>query len=247
MPDGEASDQIVDIRDRASTDTGLRSVNRPAGGRHVGRTLTEEAYHRLEEMIVTLELGPGELVSESILSKKLDIGTTPIREALQRLARDYLVRILPRRGVVVTSVDVRLQMQVLETRRELDRLTARLAARRGSPAQLAAFAELAGEIERATPEVEAHVFLRLDAEMNRLAAEAARNRITSDALSPLHALSRRFWFYYRRDFDDYATTAQRHADLARAISTGDEDAAAAASDRLLDHLVAFAKATLPEI
>ena len=85
-------------------------------------TLTQEAYERLEEMIITLELAPGEAVSEAILSKRLGIGTTPIREALHRLARQYLVQIIPRRGVVITSVDVRLQFEVLEARRELDRL-----------------------------------------------------------------------------------------------------------------------------
>ena len=93
-------------------------------------TLTQEAYERLEEMIITLELAPGEAVSEAILSKRLGIGTTPIREALHRLARQYLVHIIPRRGVVITSVDVRLQFEVLETRRELDRLVSRGAAQR---------------------------------------------------------------------------------------------------------------------
>lgn len=83
-------------------------------------TLTEEAYRRLEEMIVTLALAPGSVVSEAILSERLGIGTTPIREALQRLSREYLIQILPRRGVIVTGIDVRQQLQVLETRRELD-------------------------------------------------------------------------------------------------------------------------------
>ena len=107
------------------------------------RTLTEEAYRRLEEMIVTLELAPGSVVSEAILSDRLGIGTTPIREALQRLSREYLVQILPRRGVVVTSIDVRQQLQVLETRRELDRLIARSASRRSTPAERLRIGEVA--------------------------------------------------------------------------------------------------------
>ena len=50
-------------------------------------TLNEEAYRRIEELIVTLELEPGSVVSEAMLSERIGIGTTPIREALQRLAR----------------------------------------------------------------------------------------------------------------------------------------------------------------
>src|ERR1700719_1560272 len=62
-------------------------------------SLTERAYSMLEEMIVTLKLAPGTAVSEARLSQALGIGRTPIREALQRLARERLVTILPRRGI----------------------------------------------------------------------------------------------------------------------------------------------------
>jgi len=53
-------------------------------------TLTDRAYRELEEMIVTLQLTPGTILSEHTLALKLKIGRTPIREALQRLARDGL-------------------------------------------------------------------------------------------------------------------------------------------------------------
>lgn len=108
--------------------------------------LGRAAYRRLEEMIVTPELGPGEVVSEASLGRQLGIGTTPIREALQRLSREYLVQILPRRGVVVTAIDVRLQSQVLETRRALDRVIVRSAARRAAAAERQGFAALAASI-----------------------------------------------------------------------------------------------------
>jgi DNA-binding transcriptional regulator YhcF (GntR family) len=115
------------------------------------RTLNEEAYRRIEELIVTLELEPGSVVSEATLSERIGIGTTPIREALQRLAREHLVQILPRRGVIVTAVDVGQQLQVLETRRELDRLIARAAASRATPAERDEMASLGERMERAAP------------------------------------------------------------------------------------------------
>src|ERR1700694_6305152 len=49
-------------------------------------TLTDRAYRELEEMIVTLRLSPGTVLSEQALAVRLKIGRTPIREALQRLA-----------------------------------------------------------------------------------------------------------------------------------------------------------------
>jgi DNA-binding GntR family transcriptional regulator len=68
---------------------------RPAPVR--SETLTEQAYNRLEEMIVTLTLAPGAVLSEQALSAELGIGRTPIREALQRLGHEGLVMVLPRK------------------------------------------------------------------------------------------------------------------------------------------------------
>ena len=66
-------------------------------------TLTDRAYRELEELIVTLRLSPGTVLSEQALASRLKIGRTPIREALQRLARDGLVVIMPRRGMAASS------------------------------------------------------------------------------------------------------------------------------------------------
>ena len=95
------------------------------------RSLTDRAYVALEEMICTLRLEPGEVLSEGALSETLGIGRTPVREALQRLAREGLVTVLPRRGVLVSEFNVKKQLRMLEVRRELERLMARSAASRG--------------------------------------------------------------------------------------------------------------------
>jgi len=213
---------------------------------HTAPTLNEEAYRRLEEMIVTLALEPGCVVSEAVLSARLGIGTTPIREALQRLAREYLVQILPRRGVVVTSIDVRLQLQVLETRRELDRLIVRCAARRATTRERQLIGGLGKQIAKTAEQGDLHGFLRLDGELNQHAAHAARNEVAANAVATLHAVSRRFWFYHQADSELSAETVARHVEVAAAIGSGDESRASAASDDLIEHLFEFARATLPE-
>ncbi len=78
-------------------------------------TLTDRAYHELEEMIVTLQLPPGTVLSEQTLAVKLKIGRTPIREALQRLARDGLVVIMPRRGILVSEINLKLNCVCLRS------------------------------------------------------------------------------------------------------------------------------------
>ena len=79
-------------------------MNRRAAEEEIApaQSLTDRAYADIEEMIVFLKLAPGSAISEAELSGHLGIGRTPIREALQRLARERLVQILPRRGIIVS-------------------------------------------------------------------------------------------------------------------------------------------------
>ncbi len=208
------------------------------------RTLNEEAYRRIEELIITLDLEPGSVVSEAMLSDRIGIGTTPIREALQRLAREHLVQILPRRGVIVTAIDVGQQLQVLETRRELDRLIARAAATRSTEAERAQMTQLADRMESAATAGDIKAFLKLDNEMNLQAARAARNDVAASTVATLHSTSRRFWFFHHTAHGEAGTTMRFHVDLARALAAGDGAGAAAASDRLIDDLFEFARGTL---
>jgi DNA-binding GntR family transcriptional regulator len=198
----------------------------------------------VEELIVTLQLEPGSVLSEQMLSERLGIGRTPIREALQRLARERLVVILPRRGVMVSAIDVKSQLRLLEVRRELERLVARGAARRAKDAERARFAELARGFERAARTGDDKAFMRIDREFNELCLAAVRNEFAAGAMSLMNSLSRRFWFHHYKQAADMPETAKLHADIARAIAAGEEKAAGAALDRLLDNIEAFTRATV---
>ncbi|MFI4988735.1 MAG: GntR family transcriptional regulator [Alphaproteobacteria bacterium] len=209
-------------------------------------TLAERAYRELEEQIVTLRLAPGAVVSEAILSKALGIGRMPIREALQRLARERLVVIMARRGVFVSEVNVRSQLRLLEVRREIERLLARSAARRATREQRATFDEIVAGMERSAESGDDATFMRLDRAFNLLVIEAARNEYAAGAMTLMHGLSRRFWYIHYKEVADLPQTARLHADIARAIAAGDQDEAAAASDRLMDYIESFTKATLAD-
>jgi DNA-binding GntR family transcriptional regulator len=195
-------------------------------------------------MIVRLELPPGSAVSEAMLSERLGIGRTPIREALQRLARERLVQILPRRGVIVSDINVKSQLRLLELRREVERLVARSAARRATAEERTRFTELARGFEQAARGGDDVSFLRIDREFNELCLRAARNEFAETAMTAMAALSRRFWYLHYKQAADMPVTAKLHANIARAIARSDGSAASAASDALLDNIEAFTRATV---
>ena len=226
----------------------LRRAARPAASRRkAGQapapSLGERAYADLEEMIVTLKLAPGAPVSEQELAQGLGIGRTPIREALQRLAREGLVSILPRRGILVSEVNVKRQLRLLEVRRELERLIARSAARRATEEERRAFEAVAARFQESARVNDDLAFMRTDREFNTLCSTASHNEFAAGAMSLMHSLSRRFWYIHYKQAADMPLTAKLHANIARAIARGDEDAAAAASDKLIDAIEKFTRDT----
>jgi DNA-binding GntR family transcriptional regulator len=209
-------------------------------------SLSEAAYRRLEEMIVMLELPPGTVVSEAELSKRLGIGRTPIGEAVSRLARQDLITIMPRRGIVISEINITKQLKLLEVRREVERLVARCAARRAAPEERKRFAEIADAMDETVRNEDALGFVRLDHEFNVLCAAAARNEYAANIMAMMQSLSRRFWVLHHKRVADLPRGVKAHADVARAIAAGDERAAAKASDRLIDYIEEFTRASLTD-
>ncbi|HZD89591.1 MAG TPA: GntR family transcriptional regulator [Pseudolabrys sp.] len=207
-------------------------------------SLTERAYRLIEERIVTLRLKPGDVLSEQSLSETLKVGRTPIREALQRLAREGLIIVLPRKGILVSDINPRNQLLVLEVRREIERLLSRAGAARANSAQRGRLAEIAEGMDAAARSDDDIAFMRLDREMNALMIDAAHNDYAARAMKPLQGQSRRFWYMHYREAADLPQCARLHANQARAIARGDGEAAALASDKLMDYVEVFTRATV---
>ena len=208
---------------RSSTARAGREAQAP----RARRTLTEQAYRAIEEQIVTLRLEPGDMLSEQMLSATFKIGRTPIREALQRLAHEGLVTILPRKGILVSDINPRNQLLVLEVRRELERLLSRASAERATAEQRAQFQDIARGMDRAAKTNDDIAFMRLDRELNPLIIEAAHNDYAARSMRLLQGLSRRFWYMHYSEAADLPLCARLHAAQARAIAEGDAKAAAA--------------------
>lgn len=203
-------------------------------------SLTERAYAQLEQMIATLELRPGAFVSEAELCERLGIGRTPVREAMQRLAREHLLQIMPRRGCVVADCRFGDELNVIEVRRPLELAVVRGAAKRATPEQRRQFGEIADRMVTALEGNDFDAFARLDAEFNQLCLAACGNAIAASMMRLISTQNRRFWFLH------HGRTLPRegvesHVEMARAIAGGDVDRAATATERLLNYVEELAR------
>lgn len=206
-------------------------------------SLAAKAYRGIEELIVTLQLKPGQVVTENMLLAAVEMGRTPVREALQRLAYEGLVTIIPRKGVIISDIDVRSHLEMLRVRREIERLMARMAAQRRPERRRSRYLNIAAELEAASHANDGARYIKLDKELALLIAVDCSNEFASRAIDSMSGLARRFWYYFYRN-TDAARTAALHALLARSIADQDADRAAEISDQLSDYREEFARATL---
>jgi DNA-binding GntR family transcriptional regulator len=206
-------------------------------------TDTEKAYEALEAMLVIGQLAPGSLHTERELGEMLELGRTPVREALQKLAHEGLVEIQSRRGIFVPPVSAEDQQKLLRVRRAVEGLCVEAACENATAEQRQALAALAASL----PEAAQNVGNRTDFLASLRAAhvaltEAAENPFLVRAMRPVQGLSRRFWFFHAT-FEDYQKAAALHAAVLAAVSRGDKAAAGAASHALVDYLEEFTQAT----
>jgi DNA-binding GntR family transcriptional regulator len=92
-------------------------------------TLANKAYDQIKFDIITCAYEPGQQIAQPQLVEKYQIGITPIREALQRLAQEGFLQAIPRFGYVVTSISIPDVYQIYELRAILEPAAAYIAAK----------------------------------------------------------------------------------------------------------------------
>ncbi|WP_010148373.1 GntR family transcriptional regulator [Serinicoccus profundi] len=203
----------------------------------------EEAYSALEELIVFQRLEPGSLVSEAQLTELTGLGRTPIREALQRLARHRMVHIYPNRGVLIPATSVEEQLRLLELRLSLEELAVRLACERATESDRRPMEQMASKLDRNNFTMDEYAGTVRDT--HGLIVRAAHNDYLADAIAPLQGLSRRFWFAHVQDIEvEIHAGARLHRAILTAILRKDVESAEEAVKNLNTYLVEFAYATI---
>ncbi len=203
------------------------------------RRAADVAYDRIEALISTLQIEPGSPVVEAELAARIGLGRTPVREALMRMVSIGLVQQQPRRGLSVSAIGMLDHLDLIQTRRALERVIAGSAARRASTAQRQAILACAQQMVEAAAHGQLEGYMAADQALDRVVHAAARNASAAQAVEPLVVQCRRFWYAYQHE-SDLVEGARCHRLLAEGIASATLEGAAAGADRLMDYLEHFA-------
>ena len=204
------------------------------------RRAADVAYDAIETLLCTLQLEPGSPVVEAELAERTGLGRTPVREALLRMVSIGLIVQQPRRGLRVSNIDLAEHLDVIQTRRVLECLIARCSARRATSPQRQDIVRCAEKMRKAASRDRLDEYMAADHALDLVNHQASRNHSAVKSALPLVVQCRRFWYAYQ-DEGDITEGARAHMALAQGIASGDEAAAVAGANQLLDYLEHFAR------
>ena len=184
----------------------------------VPRSLAERAYECLVREITRLELAPGEVLADKALTERFEIGRTPLREAMQRLAREGLVVHMPNRGMFVSEITADCVQQIYEFRALIDGHAARLAATRASESEMDDLGVLHEALVSATERDDIDTFVVMDRLFYEVLAHAAQNVYLAEVIPRIFNLHLRLWFFISKKIGGWHAIARSHEEMTRGVA-----------------------------
>ncbi|GAA3598373.1 GntR family transcriptional regulator [Gibbsiella quercinecans] len=204
-------------------------------------SLNERAYLAFKHRLITLRYKPGEYLNTAQVMDDLEMGRTPVNQAVHRLATEGLLQIIPRKGVMVSPLSIDDALELIEVRLVNEALCLRLATQRVNSAQIELLRELNQRIATASETRDREQMLLLDREFHQVLADIAGNSRLSDILSIIHAQAQRFWATTLSSAMHMQEVIAEHEAIIQAMEQGNVDQVEAAAQA---HIYSFKQALL---
>ncbi|WP_163849143.1 GntR family transcriptional regulator [Pseudooceanicola aestuarii] len=201
---------------------GIAGAETAPQGPHV--PVSERIYGDMRQQIIRCHIAPGDTLDAAAIARRYQVSKTPVRDAMQKLAADGFVAILPRSGYRVAPITFQAVHEVLDLRAAIGPHIARQAARHATPAEIATLREI---VTAYGAPMDIGEMQQVARRFHMTIARCSRNRrliVLNDTL--FDELERLVRFAI-----DFTVKAGEHSDehtaLVDAIEAGDGDRAAA--------------------
>lgn len=224
---------------------GTKTVEEKKGGGGNGSTMRQAAYERIEELLNTAQLSPGEVVTQRGLMERTGATLAAVREAIPRLEAEGLLKTLPNRGLMVPSLDVRFVREAYRLRTILETTALEDAIRVLTKRQIESWiSEHEADVTMDLSEVHEALskkFQHLDWILHRTIVQSMENSLV-DNIYRVNTIKIRMAVQSRIQVTslNIARVAQEHLDFLRPMLSGDIDVAKRALSRHIENSMKLA-------
>lgn len=194
------------------------------------QSATEQAYNGIVDMIVTGNLRPGERTSINLLAERLELGRTPVKEAITRLETEGVLTVAGRSGTTLREVDVTLTKQLFALRRTLEDFAALEAVQNVSETDIKMLRGLLGELARTSlgstrSDPSAADFVRANVAFHAAIVSIARNPFLDRFYSQLQLQVQLIAYlsFRGRDQEIAEKRQKEHEDIVDALANRDAE------------------------
>ncbi len=185
---------------------------------------TDIAYHLVQEDILEGRLSGGARINQEVLSARLNLSRSPIREALNRLVKDGYLEKSATSGYTVYDMRLEDYIALNDFRTMLEIFAAQLAAKHISDGEIEILRENIKKTETITKSRDVEAFLKLDEEFHITLVQAANNPHLWETYS--HYSMRFHLFRIRTVTVEILNSALKwHNKIYQAVLNGDVEAA----------------------
>ena len=184
--------------------------------------LREEVFQTLRNAILRGYLLPGARLMEIHLAAELGVSRTPVREAIQMLAKEGLAEILPRRGARVAGISGKDLEDVLEIRSVLEDLAVKDACQKMTPEQYAELDRAMRDFAEAAKTRDERRAAEADERFHDAIYRASGNERLAAIIASLREQMFRYRYEYIKDAAVYGQLIKEHSAILDALRRKDE-------------------------
>ncbi len=148
----------------------------------------------LRDRILYMEYQPGQILNENVLAQEFKVSRSPVRNVLNRLEWEQLVRIIPRTGSMVTEIEFNKIMHVFQVRFECEVLEIQLAANQLNESHRTMLKKIKERCAALFDNKDRKALTAVDTDIRNMIHEAAGNPVLEEISDRLYTQTFRLWY-----------------------------------------------------
>ena len=198
--------------------------------------LNQKVYHALKKAIIRGDIKQNSKLVLTEIAKSLGVSNTPIREAVNKLASEGLVKIIPNKGIIVKEINIDDFREILQIRAFLDGLIIKIALQKITDKEIDETMEIIHEMEQCVKEDNRITYNDLDIKFHDIFLNIAGNNTLKEIYNKLTEQGYRFRLRTLKITDRMNKSLKEHKEIAFNVKERNLDEAVRVSQKHIESI-----------